>query len=1498
MGQNRGPSGLVIWMICVLACTLLLLQFISLYLSWQRQALVGTIMVCVCLLLHRLSKAKVVTLALMLVSLAATLRYGWWRVRMVIDFFTDEASHRLSIDSLLMLILLAAEVYTVLIMVLGYMQTSQTLGRKPIPMPTDEDLWPHVDVLIPTYNEPLSLVRYTALAAIGMDYPPEKLHVYILDDGTRAEFRDFAEAAGVGYVVRDKHTHAKAGNINHALTTMGAPLITIFDCDHVPTRSFLQCTVGWFLVEEKLAMLQTPHFFYSPDPFERNLLQYKDVPNEGELFYGVIQDGNDFWNATFFCGSCAVIRRVALDEVGGIATETVTEDAHTSLRMQKKGWNTAYINIAQAAGLATETLAAHVGQRVRWARGMIQILRTDNPLLSSGMHLSQRICYFNAMLHFLYAVPRLVFLLSPLAYMLAGRTIIPGYWITILAYALPHLVLSSLTNSRIQGRHRHSFWNEIYETVLAPYILLPTLLALVNPKLGKFNVTDKGTTLNETVYDSKIATPTTWMLFLLFVGLLVTPYRLFVLDPQHPGVILSNLVWILFNMVILGVAAAVAHEQKQRRSSVRIPVRLQVEITSEAGSVYTGETCDMSVGGASADVKADGALRAGESVRVGFPQQTGEATVTATVLIGHDSNIRLQFTDLTISEEETLTRALYSRADSWIHVRNKVEPDRPLLSLARVVRLSFTGFKQVCLDLLPRKRTGDASAPAAVSAVTASLLALVFGLSALSQTSQPASSVKAAPSPAISETSATPRQMHIAFKDLGIVSTADLRGPHGFYSVHFTLPYTDIPRSASLLLSSRFSSELRAGSGHIQIRLNDTSVGELHAPTANQPEHQFVVTRILLPAELLIRDNDLSFEFDGQPRSSSREVPVLAELGASSRIELTADPLPFHSDISLLPLPLFDSDVPISETITFAFPRQPDTATLQAAGVLASWFGILSSAKPVRFAVVVGQVPAGNAVVFATSAETLPSPLNVPHGASLQIVPNPKDSNKSLLILGGDTSADLLTAARTLSMRKGGHLISGQTPASQGTMEHLDAFSLPEKRKPDDAPRWLPTDRLVSLATYSPQPFLQGDGSRPLPVYFRVAPDSFYGEAQNLALHTRFRYNGQAIAPGSALRIVLNGELVNEAPLSPGTGDVVGRRQALLPLANMRPFANTLLFKFDFLPLRRPGMTSEASLHGLQGTILRETTLDLREVNHYAALPDLQLFSNAGFPFTRFADLGESTVVLAHQASAAEIALFLQLMEHCGRQTGYPVLRVEVAAPEEMTRSDRDYLVLGTSMNQPAFAALDSVLPLMLSQDGVRLRESSSNEGNLAGIWRNITSRAYSLLGIADDRKQLPSATTPADVAIEGIESPYGSGHSLVAVILRDDSAEAAFADRFINTDQSSEISDAVSLLRDGRFQSYSASATSYHVGSISKYMVIRIWLTQQFWLLTVGLFTASLILARGARSWLDYHSGRRLAFPTAPDGSPLYKPLYESGYGISAYQGLGDPQESEREQR
>jgi len=218
---------------------------------------------------------------------------------------------------------------------------------------------------------------------------------------------------------------------------------------------------------------------------------------------------------------------------------------------------------------------------------MVQILRIENPLFARGLKVSQRLCYFNAMAHFLFALPRLIFLTAPLIYLIFGMTSMPGFWAAIVAYAIPHLMLSNLTHSRIEGDHRHSFWNEIYETVLAPYILLPTLLALIHPKLGKFNVTGKGSVVDKDYFDARVAQPFLFLLLLNVFGLFCAVARIWrfptfavpswlslvnwpahIYDGGHLGVIAVNAVWVLFNLVILGVVIAVSRESQQRRETV------------------------------------------------------------------------------------------------------------------------------------------------------------------------------------------------------------------------------------------------------------------------------------------------------------------------------------------------------------------------------------------------------------------------------------------------------------------------------------------------------------------------------------------------------------------------------------------------------------------------------------------------------------------------------------------------------------------------------------------------------------------------------------------------------------------------------------------------------------------------------------------------------------------------------------------------------------------
>ncbi|MEI2414853.1 UDP-forming cellulose synthase catalytic subunit [Orrella sp. JC864] len=677
-----------------LVLALLLFGFaVTVQLDPLQQTLFSAICFAAALLLYR-TAGRLATLVMMMIAVTVSLRYMYWRLTSTIGF-----EHWL--DMLFGYGLLLAELYAVTVMLLSYFQSAWPLQRKPTPMRGDVSSWPSVDVFIPTYNEPLDVVRQSVLTALALDWPADKLNIYLLDDGRRPEFRAFCEQAGVGYIARADNRHAKAGNINSALAHTDGEFVAVFDCDHIPTRSFLQICMGWFQKDPKLAMLQTPHVFFSPDPFERNLDTFRHVPNEGELFYGVIQDGNDLWNATFFCGSCAVMRRSAIEAIGGIATESVTEDALTALKMNRQGLNTAYLALPQAAGLATENLSRHIGQRIRWARGMAQIVRLNNPLLGPGLKLGQRLCYLNAMLHFFYGLPRVVFLTTPLAYLFFGAYVFHAPAVMVAAYALPHLLLSNLTSSRIQGRFRHSFWNEVYESVLAWYIMRPALQALVNPRRAQFNVTAKGGVISQAYFDWTLARPYIVLLVLNLAGLLAGLAQLALGTPSLDVTLtlLINLAWTLYNIMITSASVAVAGEVRQLRSSPRVAVDLPGALRLPGGRQLACRITDYSRGGVGLVLPQGVPVELGTPVHVSIFRKEDEGVFPAVVAFSRDGRLGVNFRPLTLQQEIELSQVTYARADTWAQMWGSHTPDSPLQSLREIGRIGQRGFALLLWEL-------------------------------------------------------------------------------------------------------------------------------------------------------------------------------------------------------------------------------------------------------------------------------------------------------------------------------------------------------------------------------------------------------------------------------------------------------------------------------------------------------------------------------------------------------------------------------------------------------------------------------------------------------------------------------------------------------------------------------------------------------------------------------------------------------------------------------
>jgi len=324
-------------------------------------------------------------------------------------------------------------------------------------MPPAEGL--KVDVFIPTYNEDVEMVRRTVLAARAMDYPHQ---TWVLDDGNREVMRAMAQSLGVRYLARTNNEHAKAGNLNNALQHSTADLIATFDADHAPRRDFLLKTLGYF-ADPAVAFVQTPQDFYNLDSFQNRTNTGSRVAwSEQSLFFRVIQRGKDYWNAAFYCGSCAVIRRQSLDSIGGFATGTVTEDIHTSLLLHKKGCRSVYHDESLAYGVAPAEIAPFLKQRVRWGVGAMNVWRKEGILFARGLTLPQRLNYLATVLAYFDGWQKAFFYFAPVYVLMAGAMPIAASGGTFLLHFAPYYLLNFLAFEEISRGYGRSLLIEQY----------------------------------------------------------------------------------------------------------------------------------------------------------------------------------------------------------------------------------------------------------------------------------------------------------------------------------------------------------------------------------------------------------------------------------------------------------------------------------------------------------------------------------------------------------------------------------------------------------------------------------------------------------------------------------------------------------------------------------------------------------------------------------------------------------------------------------------------------------------------------------------------------------------------------------------------------------------------------------------------------------------------------------------------------------------------------
>ncbi len=566
------------------------------------------------------------------------LRYLHWRLTSTVPSIDSP------LDFAVGFILVAAECYCIAMLFLSLFTVIAPIDRPRAPRLADDEA-PTVDVFIPTYNETVDIVAPTVAAATRISYPAGKLNVFLLDDGgseekvhsddpavaaralnRRKSLKAVCDELGVRYLTREDNTHAKAGNLNNGLANSEGDLVAVFDADHAPARDFLAETVGFFSKDEKLFLVQTPHFFLNPDPIEKNVGGER-MPSENEMFYRLVQKGLDKWNAAFFCGSAAVLRRQALEEVGGFHGSSVTEDAETALELHSRGWNSVYVDKPMIAGLQPETFEAFVGQRSRWCRGMVQILLMKNPLFVGRLTLAQRLCYLSSTLFWLFPLSRLVFLFAPMAYIFFDLKIYVANSQEFVAYTFAYMVAALMLQSAVFGRVRWPWASDLYEYVLS-VMLAPAVIGVVlDPRRPKFNVTAKGQTLDEN-HLSSLAWPYFALFGLVAASLVALGFR-YVNEPESRGLILVVGIWSVLNLFLTGLALGAVSERRERRAVPRVATGLSASLV--VGDQATPVVIeDMSLGGFRARLGGPINLppRASGILRIGNPDRPGEALET------------------------------------------------------------------------------------------------------------------------------------------------------------------------------------------------------------------------------------------------------------------------------------------------------------------------------------------------------------------------------------------------------------------------------------------------------------------------------------------------------------------------------------------------------------------------------------------------------------------------------------------------------------------------------------------------------------------------------------------------------------------------------------------------------------------------------------------------------------------------------------------------------
>lgn len=698
------------------------------------------------------------------------------------------------------------------------------------------------------------------------------------------------------------------------------------------------------------------------------------------------------------------------------------------------------------------------------------------------------------------------------------------------------------------------------------------------------------------------------------------------------------------------------------------------------------------------------------------------------------------------------------------------------------------------------------------------------------------------PDPADAQFASVSAVRQLTLRDLGAQQPLRLRGAESSVDLPVSIRNDELVTSARLYLRYAHAPAPIAHDASLTVLVNGEVISSLplRAQTAEGGE-----AVIDIDPRALVGDSRLGMRMDmaREPRcDAAPSTQPWTVIGNDSRLELLLQRLPLASDLGLLPEPFFDRRDRSPLVLPVVLAADPSREELQAAGIVASWFGALAEHRGARFPVHFGKPPArGHAIFIGTRGRPGALPPGAQSGAELRIADHPLDAYAKLLVVTGDDGRELIASARALV--RGDKALSGPRAVIRDLRE-------PEPRRAYDAPRWVPTDRPVRLRERIPAEQLQVVGYRPSAIRlpWNLPPDLFDWNSKGARFDLGVRYASADALPPS-LDLDVNNRFVRSLPLrAPANrADMPAPLESADPLALRERFhvpayyfasSNELKWQFRFEEPRQNGCADPLA-GSPRGWIDPDSTIDLQRLPHYTELPDLRLFADGAFPFSKYADLAQTVAVLSQKPGAAEIETFLQVLGHIGNSTGLAAsgLRVLDAAALKDAAVDADLLVFGTPPTQTLLRDWAVRMPLTIDEEGGQLQIATAMDRLRARF------EGRDLDAARDHAVRVLNQAGASLGAILSFESPLAAGRTVVVFTAAQEAMLPELSGSLVDARRRPSIGGDLSLVNHRKISNY-GMAPRYSSGQLPLMLGLRWWLSRQPLVLALITILLSTLMA------------------------------------------------------